>query len=92
MFDREAPLDGVKIIDLTRLLPGPLCTQYLADMGAEVIKVEHPEGGDYARVAIEAAPDESAETSAFFQTVNRSKQSVTLDLGCLLYTSPSPRD
>lgn len=81
MLDREAPLDGVKIIDLTRLLPGPLCTQYLADMGAEVIKVEHPEGGDYARVAIEAAPDESAETSAFFQTVNRSKQSVTLDLG-----------
>lgn len=71
---------GVKIVDLTRLLPGPLCTQYLADLGAEVIKVEHPEGGDYARVAIDAAPGEAAKTSAFFQTVNRSKQSVTLNL------------
>lgn len=76
----KAPLDGIRIIDLTRLLPGPLCTQYLADMGAEVIKIEHPNGGDYARAALDAAPDEPTTTSAFFQTVNRSKHSVTLDL------------
>lgn len=76
----EPPLAGIKIIDLTRLLPGPLCTQYLADMGAEVVKIEHPDGGDYARAALDAAPREAAKTSAFFQTVNRGKQSVTLDL------------
>lgn len=76
----NAPLDGIRIIDLTRLLPGPLCTQYLADMGAEVIKIEHPKGGDYARAALDAEPGEPTTTSAFFQTVNRSKYSVTLDL------------
>jgi alpha-methylacyl-CoA racemase len=85
MSAREAPLGGIRVIDLTRLLPGPLGTQYLADMGAEVIKVEHPDGGDYARAALdeapgEAAPGEAVKTSAFFQAVNRSKHSVTLDL------------
>lgn len=76
----KAPLDGIKVIDLTRLLPGPLCTQYLGDMGAEVIKIEHPSGGDYARTPLNAVPGEGGKGSAFFQTVNRSKHSVTLDL------------
>ncbi len=63
-------LDGVRILDLTRLLPGPFCTQYLAQLGAEVIKIEDPAGGDYAR---ELMP-------ALFAVVNRGKHSVTLDL------------
>ncbi|MDT0633901.1 CaiB/BaiF CoA-transferase family protein [Spectribacter hydrogenoxidans] len=63
-------LEGVRILDLTRLLPGPFCTQYLAQLGAEVIKIEDPAGGDYAR---ELMPE-------LFAVVNRGKHSVTLDL------------
>lgn len=74
-----APLAGIRVVDLTRLLPGPLCTQYLADLGAQVIKIEHPDGGDYARQELGSAPV-AGQASAFFQTVNRGKQSVVLDL------------
>ncbi|MBS64029.1 CaiB/BaiF CoA-transferase family protein [Salinisphaera sp.] len=63
-------LAGVRILDLTRLLPGPHATQLLAQLGAEVIKIEDPDGGDYAR---ELSP-------ALFEQVNRGKASVTLDL------------
>lgn len=63
-------LSGVRVLDLTRLLPGPFCTLYLAQMGAEVIKIEEPNGGDYARAL---SPD-------LFKQVNRGKKSVTLDL------------
>ncbi len=63
-------LSGVRILDLTRLLPGPFLTQYLAQLGAEVIKIEAPEGGDYARTL----------SPALFEQVNRGKASVTLDL------------
>lgn len=63
-------LSGIRILDLTRLLPGPFCTLYLAEMGAEVIKIEEPSGGDYAR---SLAPE-------LFELVNRGKKSVTLDL------------
>ena len=62
-------LSGVRILDLSRLLPGPFCTLYLAQMGAEVIKIEEPNGGDYARLSPE-----------LFNQVNRAKKSVTLDL------------
>lgn len=63
-------LSGVRVLDLSRLLPGPFCTLYLAQMGAEVIKIEEPKGGDYARAL---SPD-------LFDLVNRGKKSVTLDL------------
>lgn len=72
------PLAGIRALDLTRLLPGPLCTQYLADLGAEVIKIEQPGVGDYARTMAGGTAD--GESSAFFQAVNRGKKSVALDL------------
>ena len=63
-------LSGIRVLDLTRLLPGPFCSFYLAQLGAEVIKLEEPQGGDYARAL---APE-------LFTLLNRGKQSVTLDL------------
>ncbi|HEX3136458.1 MAG TPA: CoA transferase, partial [Casimicrobiaceae bacterium] len=50
-----APLDGVRVLDLSRLLPGPVCTLHLADLGADVVKVEDTGSGDYAR-ALGLAP------------------------------------
>lgn len=70
------PLEGIKILDLSRYLPGPFCTQILADFGAEVIKVEDPRGGDLGRSLTPLIDGESAR----FYTVNRNKKSITLDL------------
>ncbi len=70
------PLEGIKVLDLSRYLPGPLCTQMLADFGAEVIKVEDPKGGDLGRHLPPLIEDESA----VFYSVNRNKKSITLDL------------
>ncbi|KGP72403.1 CaiB/BaiF CoA transferase family protein [Pontibacillus yanchengensis] len=70
------PLDGVRVLDLTRLLPGPYCTMMLADFGADVIKVEDPKGGDYARWNEPKVGDQSA----LFCSLNRNKRSVTLNL------------
>ena len=72
----HAPLAGVRILDLTRLLPGPLATQHLADYGAEVIKVEDTGAGDYAR----SMGAMGGDTSWFYQVVNRNKRSLRLDL------------
>lgn len=70
-------LDGVRVLDLSRLLPGPFATQLLADAGAEVIKIENPEHGDYAR---EMPPFTSNGEGAIFNAVNRGKQSIAIDL------------
>jgi crotonobetainyl-CoA:carnitine CoA-transferase CaiB-like acyl-CoA transferase len=70
------PLEGIKVLDLSRYLPGPFCTQILADFGAEVIKVEDPRGGDLGRTLTPCIEGESAR----FPTVNRNKKSITLDL------------
>ena len=71
-------LSGIKVVDLSRVLAGPSATQCLADLGAEVIKIERPETGDETR---EWAPPQFADgTSAYFATVNRNKQSVTVDI------------
>ena len=76
------PLAGLRVLDLTRLLPGPVATMHLADLGAEVIKVEDTGAGDYARAM---GPAERATTgrdgdSLFFRLVNRNKKSLRLDL------------
>ena len=70
------PLEGIKVLDLTRLLPGPLCTMHLGDLGAEIIKVEDTNGGDYARYL----PPIQKKISKFFLTINRNKKSIKLDL------------
>ncbi|TXI75114.1 MAG: CoA transferase [Dokdonella sp.] len=72
---RPLPLAELRVLDLTRLLPGPLATMHLADLGAEVIKIEDPGGGDYARTAGAVHGDVS-----YFQLVNRNKRSLCLDL------------
>jgi len=70
------PLQSVKVLDLTRLLPGPYCTMILADFGADVIKIEEPKIGDYAR-KFEPLVDKN---SAMFHSLNRNKKSVCLNL------------
>ncbi len=71
-----AALEGVIVLDLTRLLPGAFCSQMLADMGAEVIKIEDPNGGDYNRAWGPFAKTESGS----FLLLNRNKKSVTVNL------------
>jgi crotonobetainyl-CoA:carnitine CoA-transferase CaiB-like acyl-CoA transferase len=70
------PLTGIRVLDLTRLLPGAFCTMLLADMGAEVIKVEDPDRGDYMRWT----PPLVDGQSALFNSLNRNKKSLTLNL------------
>ncbi|MDG2005553.1 MAG: CoA transferase [Novosphingobium sp.] len=72
------PLDGVRVIDFTRVLAGPFGTQILGDLGAEVIKIENPLGGDDTRM-LWPEPGFGGETS-FFMSLNRSKRSVAIDL------------
>jgi crotonobetainyl-CoA:carnitine CoA-transferase CaiB-like acyl-CoA transferase len=70
------PLDGVTVLDLSRVLSGPYCTMLLADMGARVIKIEHPQRGDDTR---HWGPPWVGSESAYFLSINRNKESVTLD-------------
>ena len=93
-----APLDGITVLDLTRVLSGPYCTMLLADMGARVIKVEQPGKGDDTRAwgppflypsapsPRAGDPDVNGE-SAYFLSINRNKESVTLD-----FKHPGGRD
>jgi crotonobetainyl-CoA:carnitine CoA-transferase CaiB-like acyl-CoA transferase len=70
------PLTGIRVLDLTRLLPGAYCTLLLADLGADVIKVEEPESGDYMRWT----PPLVDGQSALFDVLNRGKRSIALNL------------
>ncbi|WP_027831773.1 CaiB/BaiF CoA-transferase family protein [Marinobacter sp. HL-58] len=71
-----APLTGIRIIDLTAMISGPLATMILADQGAEVIKVENPAGGDFTR----SAANRQGDMSVLFLNNNRNKKSVALNL------------
>jgi crotonobetainyl-CoA:carnitine CoA-transferase CaiB-like acyl-CoA transferase len=73
------PLEGVLVLDLSRVLAGPYCTMMLGDLGARVIKVEHPEDGDVTRAW---GPPYHAATglSAYYLAINRNKESIALDL------------
>ena len=71
---------GVRVLDLTRLLPGSVCTLHLADLGADVVKIEDLVAGDYARSLGVPAEAPSGSVSAFYRIVNRNKRSLALDL------------
>ena len=72
------PLEGILVLDLSRVLAGPYATMMLADLGARVLKVEHPEGGDVTRGW--GPPFDAAGEAAYYQSVNRNKESIVLDL------------
>jgi crotonobetainyl-CoA:carnitine CoA-transferase CaiB-like acyl-CoA transferase len=76
------PLSGVRIVDLTRILAGPYCTQALADAGADVVKIESPDGGDDTRGwgPPFVSPEDGSPESVYFLSVNRGKRSLTLNL------------
>jgi crotonobetainyl-CoA:carnitine CoA-transferase CaiB-like acyl-CoA transferase len=77
--DAHGPLKGLRVLDLTRVLAGPTCTQMLGDLGAEVIKIERPGSGDDTRGFAPPVMPGTGE-SAYFIGVNRNKRSVTLDI------------
>ncbi|TDZ20802.1 Succinate--hydroxymethylglutarate CoA-transferase [Colletotrichum orbiculare MAFF 240422] len=86
MPSNKLPLDGYRVLDMTRVLAGPYCTQILGDLGAEVIKIEHPTRGDdtrawgppYATYRVDSKQDGPGE-SAYFLAVNRNKKSLGLN-------------
>lgn len=75
----EGPLSGVTVLDASRVLAGPFCAMQLGDLGADVIKVERPDGGDQTRGWAPPAYGDS-DTAAYYLSVNRNKRSVTLNL------------
>ena len=72
----SGPLDGIRVVEVGHMLAGPYCGLLLADLGAEVIKIEPPEG-DIARTI---GPHRIGEHNAYFASLNRSKKSIMLDL------------
>ena len=74
------PLAGVRVLDMTRLLPGPMCTLYLADLGADVIKVEDTGAGDYARSLAQQPGAPRHGMTAWYRALNRNKRSLAIDL------------
>jgi crotonobetainyl-CoA:carnitine CoA-transferase CaiB-like acyl-CoA transferase len=81
-MSRPGPLQGLKVVDLTEHMAGPFCTMILADMGADVVKVERPGKGDSSR-----AMGDGSERNPYFRYINRNKRSVTLD-----YKGPRGRE
>lgn len=84
------PLDGVRILDLSRILAGPWCTQLLSDLGADVIKIEHPDGGDDTRrwgpPWLKDGEGRDSAEAAYFHACNRGKRLLALD-----FTRPEGR-
>ena len=77
MSERPLPLDGIRVLDLSQILAGPYCTMVLGDLGADVIKVERPGGGDGSR---HWGPPFVGDESVYYLQVNRSKRSIAIDL------------
>ena len=75
----DKPLAGIRILDLSRILAGPWCSQHLADLGADVIKVEHPERGDDTR-GWGPPYREGTQTAAYYLSANRGKRSIGVDI------------
>jgi crotonobetainyl-CoA:carnitine CoA-transferase CaiB-like acyl-CoA transferase len=84
MSTRPAPLTGIRVLDLTRVLAGPWCTQNLADLGAEVVKIERPGAGDDTRAwgppYLKDQDGNDTTEAAYYLSANRNKQSVALDI------------
>src|SRR5262245_50715827 len=79
--DPHGPLTGVRVLDVSRVLAGPFCGQVLADLGAEVLKVERPGCGDETRAwGPPFLPAEAGGLSAYYLSCNRNKRALTLDL------------
>lgn len=76
MIEGQSALGDVRVLDLSNLIAGPMCTMYLADFGADVVKVEHPVKGDEMRLWGHAKDD----VGLFFKMINRNKRLVTIDL------------
>ncbi len=76
------PLDGIKILDLTIYQNGPWGTVMLSDMGADVLKIEDPVNGDPGRNLTPAGSGHRRRVNTYFQTMNRNKRSMTLNLKC----------
>ena len=91
MSQTKGALSGITVVDLTRVLAGPYCTQMLGDLGADVIKIERPGAGDdtrkFAPPFVADADGNSTGESAYFMSANRNKRSVTIDL-----TTPEGQD
>jgi crotonobetainyl-CoA:carnitine CoA-transferase CaiB-like acyl-CoA transferase len=77
--DATGPLDGVTVVDASRVLAGPFCGMQLGDLGADVIKIERPDGGDQTRHWTPPAFGDSGESS-YYASINRNKRSITLNL------------
>ena len=73
-------LQGIKVVDLSRMAPGPFCTMVLGDLGADVIRVEEPGGGRMARERSTNADEARAKRNAAFNALNRNKRSIALNL------------
>ena len=84
MTDATGPLHGIKVLDLSRILAGPYCTQILGDLGAEIIKIERPGRGDdtrgFAPPFLKNRDGEDTSESAYFLAANRNKKSVAIDI------------
>ncbi|SCU90697.1 CaiB/baiF CoA-transferase family protein DDB_G0269880 [Cupriavidus necator] len=84
---QQSALAGIKVLDLTRVLAGPWCTQILADLGADVIKIDRPGGGDDPRAwgppFLKDADGRDTDQATYFTTCNRNKRSVTIDMATL---------
>jgi len=84
MHEKKGPLSGLLVLDLTRILAGPFCTQILGDLGAEIIKVERPGLGDdtrrFAPPFLKKVSGEETKESAYFLGANRNKRSVAIDI------------